>query len=147
MFFIGIFGIDKKNEEIKALHNTVCRECSGENCTLYKEYYRFHFFFIPLFTWGRRFHVVCEACGSVYNVNEEKDSYSYWDLNNLLFRGRRGDSGFYKDNSGNSFSGRSGSGENNSGRTENETDRCPHCGAEIKDDWTYCPVCGKIISE
>ena len=54
MFFIGIFGIDKKNEEIKALHDTECRECSGHSCTLYREYYRFHFFFIPLITWGRK---------------------------------------------------------------------------------------------
>ena len=147
MFFIGIFGIDKKNEEIKALHNTVCRECSSQSCTLYKEYYRFHFFFIPLITWGRKYRVVCEACGSVYNVNEEKNSYSYWDLNNLLFRGRSVDREFNQGSPVYSNSGKSGSGRNRSGSKAGDTDLCPNCGAEIKEEWTYCPVCGKIISE
>ena len=74
MFFIGIFGIDKKNEELRALYDTECGECSGKSCTLYKEYYRFHFFFIPLFTWGRKYRIVCESCGSVYSVQEEKNA-------------------------------------------------------------------------
>ena len=140
MFFIGIFGIDKRNDKVRALQNTECRECSGHSLTLYKEYYRFHFFFIPLITWGKQYRVVCESCSSVFAVREEKDSYSYWDLNEILFRGRKGGGNFNQGNMSSSFSGASGS-------REKSTDVCPYCGADIKDSWTYCPVCGKIISE
>ena len=147
MFFIGIFGIDKKNEEIKALHDTVCRECSGHSCTLFREYYRFHFFFIPLISWGRRYRVVCESCGSVYNVNEEKDSYSYWDLNNILFRGKNRQGNFHQGGGRGESAGSAGLRDDDSESMKGRTDLCPHCGAEIKDDWTYCPSCGRIISE
>jgi len=139
MFFIGIFGIDKKNEELRALYDTECGECSGKSCTLYKEYYRFHFFFIPLITWGRKYRIVCESCGSVYSVQEEKKSYTSRDMGCPLYRGRRGRTSSFTENS--SFSTFSGN-ENSFG---SNSCRCPECGAEIKNEWIYCPECGRKL--
>ncbi len=120
MFFIGIFGIDRKNEEIRGLPETVCRECSGSGCILFRDYYRFHFFFIPLFTWGSRYRVVCSSCGTVYNVNEEKTSYSYRDLKNIQLRGTGRPSGYH----------------------DSEVLSCPCCGESVEESWSYCPSCG-----
>ena len=50
MFFIGVFGIDNKEKEIKILNNFCCKNCNESSETkLIKTYSFFHFFFLPLF--------------------------------------------------------------------------------------------------
>ena len=90
MFFIGIFGVDNKVEEIKQIKDINCNHCNKDSLTLLKTYNRFHFFFIPLFKWGVRYYLKCNSCDSVYEISREKgekvekegSDLSYWDMKN-----------------------------------------------------------------
>lgn len=73
MFFIGIFGIETKNVELKRLAPTMCKHCRGvEAFNLFKHYHQFHFFFIPLFKWKVEYYIVCEACQLIATIPTEK---------------------------------------------------------------------------
>lgn len=135
MFFIGIFGIDRKSIKVRNLVETQCRECRNSAMSLYKDFYRFHFFFITIFTWGKVYRIVCENCGAVYRVEGEKESYSYWDLKNTEFKQSRQGGG---ENQG-IFSG------SPSGHDDSFKGRCSECGAELDSSWDYCPSCGKKL--
>ena len=65
MFFIGIFGIDSKEKEIKNLINSYCKKYNiSSDLTLIKSFTFFHFFFIPLFKWNE----VKNSYGDYYSV-------------------------------------------------------------------------------
>lgn len=90
MFFIGIFGVDNKVEEIKNTLNINCNHCDKQSLSLLKTYNRFHFFFIPLFKWKIKYYIKCNSCDSVYEISNEKgekiekEGYdlNYWDMKN-----------------------------------------------------------------
>jgi len=125
MFFIGIFGIESKEKEIKYLTNISCSHCHSESSMkLFKTYNFFHFFFIPLFKWNEKYNLICSNCNTLYEIPNEKGKriergeeieITYWDLKEVK-------TDFY-----------------NSYTTGN---RCSHCGRTIEPHFEYCPYCG-----
>lgn len=88
MFFIGIMGVDSKEEKIKSV-SSECPNCSANYLTLIQNYNRFHFFFVPLFKWAHSYYLLCETCNSLYGISDEKGrnlsirddvELTYWDL-------------------------------------------------------------------
>lgn len=72
MFFVGIMGVDSRDNMIRELPEEKCQECGKTGgCTLYQLYSSFSLFFIPVFNWGSRYVVRCSHCDSVYSVAEE----------------------------------------------------------------------------
>lgn len=126
MFFIGVFGIDNKEKEIKILNNFCCKNCNeSSEAKLIKTYSFFHFFFLQLFKWNEKYYVICNGCNSIFNIDKEKgkaieigekSEISYWDLKEV----------------------------NNS--YENYYIRkCPKCNRELENDFEYCPYCGEKL--
>ena len=129
MFFI--LGINTKTEEIGTANNVVCPACG--RLTMLKIiviYEVFHFFFIPLFKWNRRYLAEAGCCGAVFELDA--------DAGRAFERGERSDidpqhlhrTGGY----GGGFS--------------DDYDipaACPHCGAELPPDARFCHRCGNRI--
>lgn len=124
MFFIGIFGIENKEKEIKILDNVSCKNCNKSiTGRLIKNYDFFHFFFIPLFKWNEKYYVLCNECKSIYIVPKDKGKaiengqnieISYWDLQ-----------------------------ETNTENYNNYEDNiCENCGKRLESNFQYCPHCG-----
>ncbi len=129
MFFIGIFGIESKQKEIKILNSIPCKNCQEvQGGKLIKSFSFFHFFFIPLFRWNEKYYIICNGCNSVYEIPQDKGKkiekgedieITYWDLKAAE---SQYDSGYYS--------------------SEN---RCKHCGKVIDSSFEYCPYCGEKI--
>lgn len=129
MFFIGIFGIENKDKEIKIIDNINCKRCNKIiRGKLIKNYNFFHFFFIPLFKWNESYYIVCNECNSVYTISKEKGKsienddniqISYWDLQEV----------------NNEY--------NNNG--DYGINKCKNCGEEVESRFKYCPHCGSKI--
>jgi len=129
MFFIGIFGIENKDKEIKKLDNISCKRCNKTiSGRLIKNYDFFHFFFIPLFKWNEKYYVVCNQCKSVYTIprdkgkaieHDDKIEVTYWDLQEI--NTQYYDNNYYNEN------------------------RCANCGGELSENFKYCPHCGMKI--
>lgn len=127
MFFIGIFGIEDKEKEVKVLNNIQCKNCNNLNgAKLIKHFTYFHFFFIPIFKWNESYFVICNGCNSVYNISKEKGKgiekgedveITYWDLNEV------------NNKYGNYYS----------------VNRCTRCNREVENNFEYCPYCGEKI--
>ncbi len=130
MFFIGIFGIESGQKEIKILNNIPCKTCNVNTTgQLIKTFSLFQFFFIPIFKWNERYYIKCNRCSTIYEIPKEKGKkiengenidITYWDLNEI-------DNG-YSDNYYNS-----------------PKNICPSCGKPIEGDYKYCPYCGTKI--
>lgn len=125
MFFIGVFGIEHKQKEIKMIDNFSCKNCHfNSRGKLIKEYSFFHFFFIPLFKWNEYYYMICSNCNAVYNISKEKGksaergedvNITYWDLSESNYN-------------------------------FNNTNMCKRCGRIIEPEFEFCPYCGdKII--
>ncbi|MDO5517489.1 MAG: zinc ribbon domain-containing protein [Clostridium sp.] len=124
MFFIGVFGIEHKEKEVKVLNNFSCRNCTNSvNGRLIKYYDYFHFFFIPLFKWNIQYYVICSSCNAEYSISKEKGraiennedvKITYWDLNEI-------------------------------NSSYNHIQRCSNCGREVESQFDYCPYCGNRI--
>lgn len=128
MFFIGVFGIENKEEEIKILNNLSCKNCNLiVTGRLIKVFNFFHFFFIPLFKWNEKYYVVCDSCKSIYSVSNEKGksiehgeniNITYWDLQEI-------DNEYHNNNC--------------------KSKICLNCGNEVEANFKYCPHCGAKI--
>ena len=69
MFFFGIFGTGEDKKEIKVFTNVICPKCGVYTRARLVMYYRyFHFFFIPLFKFSRKYFATCPGCASVFSV-------------------------------------------------------------------------------
>lgn len=127
MFFIGVFGIDRKEKEIKIIDNLNCKNCSISNKSrLIKIFTFFHFFFIPLFKWNESYYVICDGCSSIYSISKEKGKaieggqdmeITYWDLNEV----------------------------NNMAENYYSIKRCQKCNKELETSFEYCPYCGEKL--
>lgn len=125
MFFIGIFGIETKNQELKELNSISCPCCHQTvPMTLFKHYYVFHFFFIPLIKWKMTYYVVCSNCEIIATISKEKGekieageelAITYWDLEPL---------------------------PNSTLNLESKFKSCAHCHQSIDSTYEYCPHCG-----
>ncbi|MDZ4992108.1 zinc-ribbon domain-containing protein [Clostridium perfringens] len=129
MFFIGIFGVENKQKEIKELETIECKTCeTGTRGVLVKSYEYFHIFFIPIFRWNEKYYVMCKRCNSIYEIPKEKGKGIENGVNLdikfndtvLIQEGERyGKNGLER--------------------------RCPNCGNILKEDYKYCPYCGKEL--
>lgn len=129
MFFIGVFGIDSKEKEIKKIYSVYCKNC-GENKEgkLIKTFSYLHFFFIPLFKWNEMYFFICDKCRSVYEVNKDKGKriergediqLTYWDLKEYNIIYEYEEKGAFR--------------------------VCGNCGRTIDKSFVFCPYCGKDI--
>lgn len=126
MFFIGIFGIENKDKEIKNLENIRCEKCTREGkLKLIKNFDFFHFFFIPIFKWNESYYLICNDCNTRYDISKEKGkaiengegaSITYWDLQKV-----KSNNSTYKDLI------------------------CPYCNKKLEENFKYCPHCGKEL--
>ena len=124
MFFIGIFGISEKEQEIMRFSGIICPQCGKMSSAVMITHYRyFHLFFIPLFKWNRQYLITLRCCGAVYEADPE---YARELMNghaidfSRLKKVSSGFGGFYQD-----------------------TDTaCPRCGRTFDKSFAYCPHCG-----
>lgn len=129
MFFIGVFGIENKDKEIKILNNISCKKCNSTiTGKLIKNFDFFHFFFIPIFKWNEKYYVVCDQCKSIYIIQKDKgkaiehgenSEISYWDLQEMHTTDYNNN--YYKEN------------------------MCSKCGRKVDSNFKYCPHCGEKI--
>jgi len=129
MFFIGVFGIENKDKEIKSLNNISCKKCNMTvTGNLIKNFDFFHFFFIPIFKWNEKYYVVCDQCKSVYIIPKDKGKaiehgenieISYWDMQEAYTYGYSNN--YYDEN------------------------KCKNCGTKVDSKFKYCPHCGAKI--
>lgn len=123
MFFIGIFGIDERKKEIKVIRNLVCKACG--NITAYKLIKVnkvFHFFFIPIFTWNKRYYLMSECCNSIFSISDK--------LAKALENNEHVD---IKDEDLEQI---------NSYTNTNER-ICSNCSNVVQSNFKYCPHCGE----
>lgn len=130
MFFIGIFGIESGQKEIKILNNVPCKACNVNTTgQLIKTFSLFHFFFIPIFKWNEMYYIKCSRCSTIYEIpkdkgkkieNGENIDITYWDLNEI--DNGHSDNYYYS-----------------------PKNICPSCGKRLEGDYKYCPYCGKHL--
>lgn len=128
MFFIGIFGIENKEKEIKVLYNISCKKCNSVvKGKIIKSFDFFHFFFIPIFKWNEKYYVICNKCSTLYSISKDKGKaiehgenidITYWDLQQVN-----------ENYNGNYF----------------QVDICKNCGKRLENRFNYCPHCGTKI--
>ena len=124
MFFIGVFGIEDKEKEIKIIEKIQCKSCNKiERGKLIKSFRYFHFFFIPLFKWNEEYYLVCESCNKVFSIPKDKGKgiesgdnieITYWDLKEI-------------------------------NTNYNYTSVCNACKKIVDSKYDYCPYCGNKL--
>ena len=122
MIFIG--GVSDKTVMLEDLNVTTCRQCNGTHrMQVFKHYYFFHFFFIPIWKWKLNYYVTCESCQSTMQIPLEKGKnieqgemteLTFWDLEVI-----------------------------NEGVTPQII--CSHCHKKTEKTYHYCPYCGDKI--
>lgn len=130
MFFIGIFGIQNKQKELRQIQNIICKACGTmSSYTLIKAYSCFEFFFIPLFRWGETYYLKDRHCGAVFEISKEL--------------GKRLESG--EDVSINDWDLRQINSDYNYGYGNSGYVICRKCGREVDSSYEYCPYCGEKL--
>jgi len=129
MFFIGVFGIENKDKEIKVLENISCKKCNSTvTGKLIKNFDFFHFFFISIFKWNERYYIICDRCKVLYSIEKVKGkaiergediNITYWDLQEI-------NQEYYSDN-------------------YFQENICENCGNKIDPNFKYCPHCGAKV--
>ncbi|EYE89570.1 hypothetical protein Q428_02015 [Fervidicella metallireducens AeB] len=126
MFFIGIFGIENKEKEIKDIKNVLCNNCGSlTSYKLIKTYTFFHIFFIPLFKWNKKYFLISRCCNNIWEIP--------LDIGGKL----EGEGNVTMDF--NQF-------ENITKADDNYKSICPVCGSNIHNNYVYCPFCGSKIN-
>lgn len=126
MFFIGIFGIEEKEKEIKTFAQVVCPVCGRfSQAVLFKHYTYFHIFFIPTFRWNKHFYIKLRCCGAIYEADaayaEQLKTADTIDFTRLKLVS----SGF------GTFAG-----------FESADTFCPNCSRSYDSSFAFCPHCG-----
>ena len=128
MIFIG--GISQGQKVLDYVKTVICDRCGRYGrYQVYMTYMYFSFFFIPLFKWNRRFYVKTSCCGALYELDPQ--------VGKILLHGGQVDitqSDLTLVQEGN------GHYDNGFG---NVLKKCPDCGYETKEDFEFCPKCGK----
>ena len=116
MFFIGIFGISDREKKIREFEGVVCPECGSlTRVELIEVSTCFYFFFIPTFSWNRRYYIRFRCCDSLFSID---NSYA-----KELVEGVPLDVGRFT-------------------RVERQNNQCPNCGGYVDPSFSYCPNCG-----
>lgn len=120
MFFIGVFGIQDREKKIGLVSGS-CGECGSESGFVLRQERIFHFFFLPLFHWNRRYYLICDGCRQASEIGEERaerllagESFGPWDLPKSKM---------------------------------NQERRCPKCGRILEERDRYCAQCGQKLEE
>lgn len=117
MFFIGIFGIQSKSKLQKEYENVICPDCGRfSRAELFESYMYFHFFFIPLFKWDRKYYIKLRCCNAIYVAEQD---YAKELLGNDTIDFTR---------------------LKKAGISDSRT--CPNCGVYVDTSFNYCPNCG-----
>lgn len=125
MFFIGIFGVENKEKEIKDINNVTCKNCGRMTVyKLVKSYNEFHFFFIPIIKWNTKYYVIARCCNSVYEIPAEKGRKIEDGISVPIYDGDMIPIYVY-DNS--------------------KESHCPFCRKEVDKTFQFCPHCGGKI--
>lgn len=118
MFFFGIFGIQDKKKTIKDFSGIICPDCNKySRAELITSYRYFHFFFIPIFKWNRKYYILLRCCGNIYEVDDEyaRELINSDDIDfNRLYK-------------------------------ITKSNLCPSCRNHINPAYRYCPFCGKPL--
>jgi RNA polymerase subunit RPABC4/transcription elongation factor Spt4 len=123
MFFIGIFGVQSKSERIHTETAVICPVCEAYGrYEIIKSYYYFHFFFIPLWRWNKRYYIQTQCCSRICEIEKT-----------LGEKIEAGDSVEIKKEQ--ILCGGSPS-----------TRICPSCSAQAEPYYQYCPHCGTRLS-
>ena len=116
MFFIGVFGTGEDRKELRTFPNIIC-PCCGRyaQAKLVFQYSYFHFFFLPLFKFHKKY-LVLPSCGcSVYEADaayaEELRTADRIDMTRLNLVNRRR--------------------------------ICRRCMRELSGGFDFCPYCGE----
>lgn len=123
MFFIGIFGVEDNEKELREFPNIVCPDCGRySRAVLITSYTYFHIFFIPTFRWNRHYYVRVRGCGAVYEADAAygKQLENGGDID--FSRLRKVSGGF--------------------GGFEAFYATCGRCGRAFDPSFAYCPHCG-----
>jgi len=121
MFFIGIFGIERKEKELKSF-SAVCPECAKFcRARLIFSYTYFHIFFIPTFRWDKKYALVLNCCGCVYDVPQNYADELLGSETVDFTRLKR------------------------KPREYGVPPVCPGCGRILERGFAYCPYCGTTL--
>ena len=123
MLFIGIFGIEQKEKELREFTNIICPDCArSSRAVLILRYTYFHVFFIQTFRWNRRYYIRMRGCGAVYEADTDygRQMENAGDIDFSRVRkvssGISGFKDFYA--------------------------TCESCGRAFDPGFAYCPHCG-----
>lgn len=124
MFFIGIFGVEGKEEHIGDLNSKICKVC-GQFTTykVYKRYSYFHFFFIKLFKFDEHYFAISRCCNRIFEIPKEVGrKYESRDVNNIDDKDLIEIYNPYAEKV------------------------CPNCKNLVNPDYPYCPYCGTKLN-
>lgn len=128
MFFIGVFGIESKEKEIKVINNFICKGCSTLTMArIIKHYEFFHFFFIPLFKWNEKYYMECRSCKKLFSLSNEKGKG--------IEKGRNMEITELDLEEVN----------NTCVYNYNINNICKSCGKQVNGEYKYCPYCGEKV--
>jgi hypothetical protein len=119
-----VFGVNNGSNTMNFRQNIVSCPCCGRYGALevFKEYSYFSLFFVPVFYFNRHYYVHTTCCGSIGEIDKElglkiaKGEVTEIDVNQLKFTHTRGNMNFK---------------------------RCAGCGYETKENFDFCPRCGR----
>lgn len=123
MFFIGVFGIQDKEQNIGTCNNIICPSCGRlSRYVIYKSFRYFHLFFIPIFRWNMKYIVKTSCCSCLYELDPivgkefEKNSGIEIKVENLQ-----------------------------QVSTYPPIKYCSNCNSNVSAKYNYCPYCGEKL--
>jgi hypothetical protein len=122
MFFIGIFGIQNKDEKIGVINNTECISCGSlTKLDVYKRYSYFHIFFIPVYKWKFEYYAIPYCCKRACILKEEAGQNIEKGLKSAIIP------------------------EDCIQVISSSNNHCPYCNINLPQDFKYCPHCGRAL--
>ena len=117
-------GITQKMKQLEYQKTVICSQCgSYGRYQVYMIYTCLSLFFIPVFSWGRRYQVQMSCCGAVYELKQEVGD-----------RLRHGESTDIRESDLTMVQ---------NGRPA--VKRCSSCGYQTTENFEYCPKCGEKL--
>ncbi|MDO5133749.1 MAG: zinc ribbon domain-containing protein [Eubacteriales bacterium] len=120
-----MIGVTQGRKDFDHNQLVICTQCGQYGrYRVYMTFTQLLLFFIPCFRWGRKYYVQMSCCGTVYELNPE--------IGARIARGESVEIGAADLR----FAGRSGGG------AARRVRRCPACGYQTEEDFSFCPKCG-----